>query len=59
VLGAERFAAACFATVADPLLRSLPPLGGIDQFADSTEAATPAAARAVRAFYRQIIGSPA
>ena len=59
VLGAERFAAACFATVADPLLRSLPPLGGIDQFADSTDTATPAAARAVRAFYRQIIGSPA
>jgi hypothetical protein len=51
VLDATRFVEACIARVDDPVLRSLPLIGGIDQFADSTEMATPEAARAARAFY--------
>jgi hypothetical protein len=46
VLGAERFAEACFATVADPKLRSLPPIGAVDQWSDSTDLVTPDGARA-------------
>jgi hypothetical protein len=49
VLGAERFAEACFATVHDPKLRSMPPIGAIDQWGDSTDLATPDGARAARA----------
>jgi len=37
VLGAGRFAGACLATVTDPLLRSLPLVGNVDQAADSTD----------------------
>jgi hypothetical protein len=37
VIGAPRFAAATIETVSDPFLRSLPRLGSIDQFADSTD----------------------
>lgn len=37
VLGSGRFVDACFACVTDPWLRSLPPIGGIDQFVDSTD----------------------
>jgi hypothetical protein len=48
VIGASRFVEACLAGVDDPILRSLPLVGGIDQLADSTDMATPAAARAAR-----------
>jgi hypothetical protein len=37
VLGSGRFVDACLARVADPWLRSLPLVGGIDQFVDSTD----------------------
>lgn len=37
VLGAERFCAALLATVADPELAALPPVGSVDQYADSTD----------------------
>ncbi len=37
VLGSGRFVDACLARVTDPWLRSLPPVGSIDQFVDSTE----------------------
>ena len=38
VLIAYRFADPCLASVADPALRALPPIGGIDQIADTTDA---------------------
>jgi len=37
VLGSGRFVEACLARVTDPCLKSLPPVGAIDQFADSTD----------------------
>jgi hypothetical protein len=37
VLGSDRFAAACLERVTEPWLKSLPPVGAIDQFADSTD----------------------
>ncbi len=37
VLMADRFADACFATVTDPVLRALPPVGAVDQVVDSTD----------------------
>ncbi|MFF0724476.1 DUF4037 domain-containing protein [Streptomyces sp. NPDC004134] len=37
VLGAERFCAALLATVGDPELAALPPVGSVDQYADSTD----------------------
>jgi hypothetical protein len=37
VLGSSRFVDACLARVADPWLQSLPLVGAIDQFADSTD----------------------
>jgi Domain of unknown function (DUF4037) len=37
VLGSARFVDACLERVADPWLRSLPLVGAIDQFADSTD----------------------
>ena len=37
VIFAERFAAACMERVEDPWLRSLPPIGAIDQWCDSTD----------------------
>jgi Domain of unknown function (DUF4037) len=37
VLGAGRFAAALQSTVADPALRSLPLIGGVDQVVDNTD----------------------
>jgi hypothetical protein len=37
VLASERFAEVCFARVRDPWLRSLPPIGAIDQWVDSTD----------------------
>ena len=38
VLIAYRFADPCLASVADPELRALPPIGGIDQVADTSDA---------------------
>lgn len=37
VLMADRFADACLATVSDPALRALPPVGAVDQAVDSTD----------------------
>lgn len=37
VLGADRFADALMATIGDPVLRELPPVGAIDQYVDSTD----------------------
>jgi hypothetical protein len=54
VIVATRFVDACLARVDDPLLRSLPLIGGIDQFADSTDMATPEGARAARALFHAI-----
>ena len=38
VLGSSRFVEACLERVSDPWLKSLPLIGGIDQFVDSTDA---------------------
>jgi hypothetical protein len=51
VIDATRFVDACLAKVQDPLLRSLPLVGAIDQLADSTDMATPDAARRTRALF--------
>jgi hypothetical protein len=52
VLMAERFVAACLAAVDDEWLRSLPLIGGVDQFVDSTDVLErPAAARRLRDLY--------
>lgn len=45
VLMADRFADSCFAALEDPWLRSLPPIGGVDQYLDSTDALYPERAR--------------
>jgi Domain of unknown function (DUF4037) len=37
VLGSSRFVDVCLARVTDPWLKSLPPVGAIDQFANSTD----------------------
>jgi hypothetical protein len=37
VIGADRFADALTATIDDPVLRALPPVGAIDQYVDSTD----------------------
>jgi hypothetical protein len=37
VLGADRFSDALLATITDPALRRLPPVGAIDQYIDSTD----------------------
>jgi hypothetical protein len=37
VLGSDRFVEASRARIADPWLRSLPPVGSVDQLADSTD----------------------
>ena len=37
VLGSSRFVDACLERVTDPWLRSLPPIGAIDQWVDSTD----------------------
>lgn len=53
VLGAGRFADACRAAVIDPALASLPPVGSVDQVADSTPVLSSiGAARTLRALYR-------
>jgi Domain of unknown function (DUF4037) len=40
VLGSGRFVDACLEALSDPWLRSLPPIGGIGQFVDSTDVLT-------------------
>jgi Domain of unknown function (DUF4037) len=53
VLGAGRFVEACVETVTDPLLRSLPMAGSVDQAADSTDVlADPAVARRLSGLYQ-------
>lgn len=53
VLMAGRFAQACLGRIDDPLLRRLPPVGSIDQVADSTELFCDAArCRRLSALYR-------
>jgi Domain of unknown function (DUF4037) len=52
VLGADRFAAAGHAGITDPWLRGLPPVGSVDQNADSTDVlAAIGVARRLRALY--------
>jgi len=52
VLGAERFAAAALARVADPVLGGLPLVGAVDQLLDATDAlAHPARLVGLRAYY--------
>jgi hypothetical protein len=58
VLGTTRFVDACLARVDDPILRSLPLVGGIDQMSDSTDVANPEGAQAARAFFHRAIRSP-
>jgi hypothetical protein len=50
VLGSSRFVEACLERVSDPWLRSLPLIGAIDQFVDSTDVlAYPAVGQTVAA----------
>ena len=52
VLMADRFTAACLATVTDPMLRDMPPIGAIDQVVDSTDVLeTPRSHRRLAALY--------
>jgi hypothetical protein len=52
VLGSSRFVEACLAGVSDPWLRSLPLVGGVDQWVDSTDVLSdPAACRALGGVY--------
>ncbi len=52
VLGSGRFVDACLERIEDPWLRSLPLVGGIDQFADSTDVLSdPATARRAARIY--------
>jgi Domain of unknown function (DUF4037) len=51
VLGSSRFVEACLERVADAWLRSLPLIGAIDQFVDSTDVLS--SPRAARAIYEQ------
>ncbi len=51
VLMADRFADACFDSIDDPWLRSLPPVGSVDQFLDSTDALYPERSRRTRQIF--------
>lgn len=52
VLDSGRFADACLERVGDPWLRSLPPIGAVDQFVDSTDVLSyPLRGRRARAMY--------
>jgi hypothetical protein len=52
VLASQRFADACYDQVSDPWLRSLPPVGSIDQLVDTTDVLSyPQRARRIAAFY--------
>jgi hypothetical protein len=60
VLGSSRFVEACLAEVSDERLRALPLVGGIDQFADSTDVlAYPRTFEKLAATYRALIEDPA
>ncbi|HZX04506.1 DUF4037 domain-containing protein [Kribbella sp.] len=53
VLDAGRFAEACHATVADPQLKRVGPIGAIDQFVDSTDVlSNPSAYRRLRGVFQ-------
>ena len=57
VLGSGRFVEACLEQVTDPTLRSLPLVGAIDQFVDSTDVLSGAQTyAAVRATYKSWLG---
>lgn len=57
VVDAARYATALLARIDDPYLASMPPVGSIDQFVDSTAALTnPALARSLMAAVREISG---
>jgi hypothetical protein len=57
VLGSSRFVEACLERVSDRRLRSLPLVGGIDQFADSTDVlSAPPSFQAVSALYDAWLG---
>lgn len=58
VIGADRFAGALRATVSDPWLRSLPPIGSVDQWADSTDVLDGPAGTPTRAVYAALGGRP-
>ncbi|HVU78532.1 MAG TPA: DUF4037 domain-containing protein [Gaiellaceae bacterium] len=51
VIGGDRFAEACLARVADPALRTLPPIGAVDQLTDSTDVLDPLRRRSLAALY--------
>lgn len=52
VLMADRFTQACLATVSDPALRGLPPIGSVDQVVDSADVlSVPARYRCLGALY--------
>ena len=52
VLASQRFADACYERLSDPWLRSLPPVGAIDQLVDSTDVLSyPHRARRIAAIY--------
>jgi hypothetical protein len=52
VIGSERFVDACLARVSDERVRSLPLIGGVDQWSDNTDVrSTPAVLRRARALY--------
>jgi hypothetical protein len=52
VLGSSRFVDACLAAVSDPWLQSLPLVGAVDQWADSTDVlSNPAACRGLGDVY--------
>jgi hypothetical protein len=52
VLASQRFADACYERVSDPWLRSLPPVGSVDQLVDTTDVLSyPQRARRIEAFY--------
>jgi len=51
VIGGDRLAEACLARIEDPALRTQPPIGGIDQISDSTDALAPLRRGALAALY--------
>jgi hypothetical protein len=56
VLGSGRFVDACLERVADPVLRTLPLVGSVDQLADTADLLSePTVARATTAFYHSWI----
>ncbi|MBB4943518.1 catechol 2,3-dioxygenase-like lactoylglutathione lyase family enzyme [Streptosporangium album] len=54
VIGAQRFADALGAAIADPRVRALPPVGSVDQFGDCTDLLT--CPRRCRAVTRAVLG---